>query len=143
MSNILSGHENLPQGKLSNSADSPTTQPTMDDVINKYPHIAGTTEGDESRITIKKKDLKAAMQEWSSLQNQSLIDRVSQLERDYVYWRLEATAKQQRISELEEKDNERLKALIKEGFILLQQQWKKTVGQIDTDWEKFKTENNL
>lgn len=38
---------------------------------------------------------------------------------------------------------ERLKGLIKEGFIILQQHWGKTVGQIDKDWKKFKSENNL
>ncbi len=45
----------------------------------------------------------------------------------------------------EEERNEvqRLKNLVKEGFILLQQQWKKPLGEIDKDWEKFKQQNNL
>jgi hypothetical protein len=42
-----------------------------------------------------------------------------------------------------EEEIERLKRLIKEGFILLQQQWKKSLGQIDTDWAKFKKDNQL
>ena len=47
--------------------------------------------------------------------------------------------------QLKEKDKEieRLKTLIKEGFIALNQEWGKSVGQIDKDWLKFKTENQL
>ncbi len=38
---------------------------------------------------------------------------------------------------------ERLKGLLKEGFVLVQQQYGKSLGQIDRDWQKFKLENKL
>lgn len=40
-------------------------------------------------------------------------------------------------------EEERLKGLVREGFILLQREWKKTDDRILSDWNQFKQQNNL
>lgn len=49
------------------------------------------------------------------------------------------------VEEYAEKDREieRLKGLMKEGFVLLQREWGKFPDQIEKDWGKFKRENNI
>ena len=38
---------------------------TAKELLNKYPHVTGTKEGDESRLTIKRKDLFALMEDYA------------------------------------------------------------------------------
>lgn len=45
--------------------------------------------------------------------------------------------------QLAETEISRLKFLIKESFIALNLEWKKSQAQIDADWEQYKIENKL
>jgi hypothetical protein len=46
--------------------ESPTPSPGAEEMLEKYPHVTGTREGDESMVTIKRKELFNLMAEYAS-----------------------------------------------------------------------------